>query len=548
MGRSRNSFLIVALGIVLASPMACKKTESGAASGGVTCTDISGTPWTPSITGAGAGNHDATVVVSNEVYTGSGNVTGVGNAYTGREITVTFPMTEDLGAYGSITLNAEPTTFPLSSGSAYPMLVSLHDGTNEWVNLDPTCASQGMYDCTSGSCVARASCAPVSPSSFVDREHYLQNQIAIFGYTSVNTFPRCNWAGGSAGSATSPSCGSVGFLSGGKLRSGVGVTYTAKYILLTSHYSSVPSSGYTGGLKVTVTKKKDTTSGGAVDVNVILVGNKNINDSRTAKGQQNLNLLFEKVHAHLNQAGTGVKLGTVTPIEWSCQEGGDSYATADIDALDTMFSAGNSKIPSSTSGKAINLYLVSTITSSSTAGLTILGVSGGIGGPTINGTGSSGLVFSSFNKMATFNPSCSLGSCPITSQEKSFVDMGSTIAHEAGHYLGLNHLSESSGSTHDPVLDTPVCTTKSGNPNYITTTSCRTLDSSTHPVTGNTCSSQCGTYSTVSGTYCPAAVECQFNHLMWWLAKNFTPSTGTGDGNIISSNSSVQLNYNAFVQ
>ncbi len=92
-----------------------------------------------------------------------------------------------------------------------------------------------------------------------------------------------------------------------------------------------------------------------------------------------------------------------------------------------------------------------------------------------------------------------------------------------------------------------MCTYKSAS--YITTTSCRsTLETNTHPVTGNTCLSQCGSYNTSTGTYCAAAEECQFNHLMWWLAKNFTASTGTGDGNIISSNSGVQLNYNAFVQ
>jgi hypothetical protein len=35
--------------------------------------------------------------------------------------------------------------------------------------------------------------------------------------------------------------------------------------------------------------------------------------------------------------------------------------------------------------------------------------------------------------------------------------MASTIAHEVGHYLGLYHTSESSGTQHDPIPDSPQC-------------------------------------------------------------------------------------------
>jgi hypothetical protein len=36
--------------------------------------------------------------------------------------------------------------------------------------------------------------------------------------------------------------------------------------------------------------------------------------------------------------------------------------------------------------------------------------------------------------------------------------LSSTIAHEVGHYLGLYHTSESTGTQHDPLPDTPECT------------------------------------------------------------------------------------------
>lgn len=35
--------------------------------------------------------------------------------------------------------------------------------------------------------------------------------------------------------------------------------------------------------------------------------------------------------------------------------------------------------------------------------------------------------------------------------------MASTVAHEVGHYLGLYHTSESNGTQHDPIPDTPMC-------------------------------------------------------------------------------------------
>lgn len=38
------------------------------------------------------------------------------------------------------------------------------------------------------------------------------------------------------------------------------------------------------------------------------------------------------------------------------------------------------------------------------------------------------------------------------------VEMAATMGHELGHYLGLYHVSEADGSSHDPLADTPECT------------------------------------------------------------------------------------------
>jgi hypothetical protein len=36
--------------------------------------------------------------------------------------------------------------------------------------------------------------------------------------------------------------------------------------------------------------------------------------------------------------------------------------------------------------------------------------------------------------------------------------LGETMAHELGHFLGLEHTTEATGSDHDPIDDTPECT------------------------------------------------------------------------------------------
>jgi hypothetical protein len=56
-----------------------------------------------------------------------------------------------------------------------------------------------------------------------------------------------------------------------------------------------------------------------------------------------------------------------------------------------------------------------------------------------HGTTGAGLVFSSVNL------------------DGGGADMGQTMAHEIGHFLGLRHTSEHGGAAHDPITDTPEC-------------------------------------------------------------------------------------------
>jgi len=519
----------------LVSFSACTKKEATLTkTDPVVCAELrQASSWVPNVAGVDNSNHDSNVAVTNETLTGTAPVTGLAQSGGGRELTFTFNI-PNVGNKGSVSLVAETTSFPSGLiGSADPVLTSLNDGTNELINLSASCVGSGFYTCPGGSCSINTNCSVGAPSAYSDISHFLSHQINSFTYLSTNTFPTCNWGSGS------PACSfNSTFFDNGKLRAG---TYTAKYILLSSNYSAV-NVGYTASMKLTVVKKVDpaAATGGAFDLNVILVGANNINASRTAKGQQNLDALFTHVKNQYDQSGAlGIKIGKINVVEWDCAHGGDAYANVDISQLGSMFHDASAVLPSGTEGKALNIFLVSTVPYTQLNG-TILGVAGGIPGPMINGTGASGLVFSSFDLLDKYNPNCGV-TCTQSQQESRFINMGGTIAHEMGHYMGLNHPSESSGTRHDYVPDTPTCTTKAGG--YITINSCQ----SEFAGIPNTCKTDCPNYSHAGSIYCPAVTTCQFNHIMWWTDKNYD-TNGNGDGAIFSTNSGAILNYSPYVR
>ncbi len=108
--------------------------------------------------------------------------------------------------------------------------------------------------------------------------------------------------------------------------------------------------------------------------------------------------------------------------------------------------------------RGVHLFLVDTLvtTSGSGSGAVLVGIDGSIPGPSaVPGTLNSGaaVVLSNFGlerAAGACSGAADVGHCGT--DQVAYV-----AAHEAGHWLGLYHTTESSGALFDPLADTPTC-------------------------------------------------------------------------------------------
>ncbi len=168
-----------------------------------------------------------------------------------------------------------------------------------------------------------------------------------------------------------------------------------------------------------------------VDIRLVFVGVDGIAPGlNAAEGESTMAAVLDEVGQLWS--GSGLSVGTVTYSDFDGAV--DTYTVLDGDEeLGALF-----RTVDSAGDRSITFFFVQEITDE--AGATILGLAGGPPGTAaVGGTSKSGVVVTT----------------------ASFVDDPSEVArimaHEGGHFLGLNHTTEKDGAESDPLGDTPEC-------------------------------------------------------------------------------------------
>ena len=174
--------------------------------------------------------------------------------------------------------------------------------------------------------------------------------------------------------------------------------------------------------------------GQTIDINFYLVGVPGVNASNAASNN-NFNAMLNAVKTIYSNAQ--VNIGTVRYMSLSSSDESKYSVIRDFNDIFRLTALSKSPGSSSSDQLSVNVFLILDFAIPEVPGL--LGVSPGVPGTSgVHNTTGAGLVFSSVN----------LNNSPA--------DLGQTMAHEIGHFLGLRHTSEHGGGG-DPISDTAEC-------------------------------------------------------------------------------------------
>jgi len=287
-------------------------------------------------------------------------------------------------------------------------------------------------------------------------------------------------------------------------------------------YECLAISGCDGGtdagnydVKV-LTKPGSPARPGTLDLGIYLVQNNGM-DSGSALSDPHMERMLKSLTTLFAQQG--ICPGTVTFYDvpaWAQARyaiGIDADFTGPCDAISQMFTL-------SQDNRSLNLFFVSAISGGSSGG-SVLGIDGTIPGPsTIGGTVHSGAAVSVDDLTAG---TCGYIVSPLVcgADEVAYI-----AAHEAGHWLGLFHTTEATGTFWDPLADTPRCVCQSCVP-PASIASCGNASNPTL-VTSSTCGN--------------AKPECGgSDNLMFWLLGSSTGGKLTPvQGEVLYRNLAVQ--------
>jgi hypothetical protein len=214
-------------------------------------------------------------------------------------------------------------------------------------------------------------------------------------------------------------------------------------------------------------------------------------------------------------ARAGLTLGTVAFVDVPAAEKARYASGVNVDDL-TPCGEVATVLRLAGPGNAMNLFLVNSLNSQQ-GGYTVVGQDGTIPGPaSVGGTVASGALVSIADLTFTTSPTACQGDVSLSAcgaDQTAYIG-----AHEAGHFLGLYHVTESVGTLFDPVKDTPTCLCSDCAPTS-QRASCYagSFTSSTYEVVNSDC---------VKDLIDPASTCGGGDNLMFWLVSQ-TLSTGT---------------------
>jgi hypothetical protein len=190
---------------------------------------------------------------------------------------------------------------------------------------------------------------------------------------------------------------------------------------------------------------------GTIDVNLYLVTDRFTKATAEASGamtrmRQTLGTYF---------ARAGVALGNVSFVDLPADVKARYASGVNIDGAAPCDDV-SAVLRLAGPGNAMSLFLVNSLVSTQGGVYTLVGLDGTNPGPSsVGGTVASGALVSVADLAKATLPTSCQGAIDLSGCGADFTAY--VAAHEAGHFLGLYHLTEQDGALFDPVKDTPKC-------------------------------------------------------------------------------------------